>query len=38
MTTDDIEADRRHERVLIRVMLVALAVVGLFLLLRQVLG
>jgi hypothetical protein len=34
----EIEQDRRHERFLIRVTLAALAVMGMFLLVRQVLG
>lgn len=34
----EIDQDRRHERFLIRVTVVALVVVGLFLVLRQALG
>lgn len=34
----EVEQDRRHERFLIRVFLVALLVIGLFLLIRTVIG
>lgn len=35
---DEIEHDRRHERFLLRILLVAVLAIGLFLLLRGALG